>query len=111
MAFSQAREDFLKTSRFRTTDKQYLAGDDVVDTAVALDDERASADFFSAHRFVEIISVRVAAEDPDDQRRVFIRELFGRPDHELREIEQEYGFDLIFASRRRKREPRRQSRQ
>src|SRR2546430_2424938 len=97
----EARENVLGSVSCGPADEEDVAPRDVVHALIAMDDERPRPATLPAHRGIEEVAERVAAQDPDDQRCLRVRHRLGRPVDELREVEQEDGLHLRLGGSRR----------
>src|SRR2546430_1737503 len=84
----------LRRSSRGPTDEEDVAPRDVVHALIAMDREGPGSASLPAHGGVEEVAERVAPENPDDQRRLRVRNGLGGPIDELREVEQEHSLHL-----------------
>src|SRR3989442_67601 len=97
----ETREDLLGLISHRPADEQDVAPRDVVHSLIATDREWPRSPMFPAHGGIEEIAERAATQNPDDQRRLRVRNGLRRPIDELREVEQEHGLHLSLRGLRR----------
>ena len=82
------------------TDEQDVAPRDVFDPLIAMDYEWPCSPMLPAYGGIEEIAERVTTQNPDDQRRLRVRNGLRRPIDELREVEQEDGLHLSLGGPR-----------
>src|SRR5882762_3653288 len=97
----ETRQYLLRLSARGPIDEQDVAPRDVIHPLIATDGEGPRSPPLAAHRGIEEVAERILAQNPDDQRRLRVRNGLGRPIDELREVEQEDGLYLRLGGLRR----------
>ena len=98
-AVRQGRENLRQLRALGAVDVQNLTVADFIDAVKAPHQQRMFADLLAVHRLVQMCSEGIVAQDADDEGRIGRGECLGRPFHEVREVVNEDGLDLVFGGR------------